>query len=110
VSVSPANGARGVKRVTNVSATFSEAMRAGSINRNTFKLFKASSTTRIRATVNYDEMGGRALLNPNSNLRPGTRYKAVATTGVKDLSSNGLDQNPNVAGNQQKVWFFTTRN
>ena len=110
VSVSPANGARGIRRVTNVSATFSEAMRAGSINRNTFQLFKAGSTTRIGATVNYDEMGGRALLNPNSNLRPRTKYKAVVTTGAKDLSGNGLDQNPNLAGNQQKAWFFTTRN
>jgi hypothetical protein len=85
-------------------------MRAGSINRNTFELFKAGSTTRIRATVNYDEMGGRALLNPKANLRPRTRYKAVVMTGAKDLSGNGLDQNTNVAGNQQKVWFFTTRN
>jgi subtilisin-like proprotein convertase family protein len=95
---------------TNVSATFSEAMRPGSINRNTFELFKAGTTTRIGATVNYDGMGGRALLNPNSNLRPGSRYEAVVTTGAKDLSGNGLDQKPGVAGNQQKVWFFTTRN
>ena len=110
VSVSPANNARGIKRITNVSATFSEAMRAGSINRNTFELFKAGTTTKIGATVNYDGMGGRALLNPNSNLRPGTKYKAVVTTGAKDLSGNGLDQNPGAAGNQQKVWFFTTKN
>jgi hypothetical protein len=55
-------------------------------------------------------MGARALLNPNANLRPGTRYKAVVRTGAKDLSSNGLDQRPGAAGNQQKVWFFTTRN
>jgi subtilisin-like proprotein convertase family protein len=110
VDVGPDNNARGVKRVTNVGARFSEAMRAGSINRNTFELFKAGSTTKIKATVLYDEMGGRALLNPNSNLRPGIRYKAVVTTGAKDLSGNALDQNPNLAGNQQKAWFFTTRN
>jgi hypothetical protein len=73
VSVSPANDARGIRRITNVSATFSEAMRPGSINRNAFELFKAGTTTRIGATVSYDGMGGRALLNPNSNLRPGTR-------------------------------------
>jgi hypothetical protein len=60
--------------------------------------------------VSYDGMGARALLNPNANLRPGTRYKAVVRTGAKDLSSNGLDQRPGAAGNQQKVWFFTTRN
>ena len=110
VSVRPANNARGIKRITNVSASFSEAMRAGSINRNTFELFKAGTTTKIGATVNYDGMGGRALLNPNANLRPGTKYKAVVTTGAKDLSGNELDQNPGAAGNQQKVWFFTTKN
>jgi subtilisin-like proprotein convertase family protein len=110
VSVSPANGARGIRLVTNVSATFSEAMSPGSVNRNTFQLFKAGKTTRIGATVNYDKMSGRALLDPNSSLRPKTRYKAVVTTGAKDLSGNALDQNPNVTGNQQKVWFFTTRN
>jgi subtilisin-like proprotein convertase family protein len=109
VSVNPANDARGIKRITNVSATFSEAMRPGSINRNTFELFKAGTTTRIGATVNYDAMGGRALLNPNSNLKPKTKYKAAVTTGAKDLSGNDLDQNPVTAGNQQKVWFFTTR-
>ena len=108
--MSPANGARGIRLVTNVSATFSEAMRPGSINRNTFELFKAGSTTPIRATVSYDGMAGRALLNPKANLRPGTRYKAVVTMGAKDLSGNGLDQNLNLTGNQQKVWFFTTRN
>lgn len=110
MSVSPANSAKGTKRTTNVITTFSEAMKAATINRNTFKLFKASSTIPLRATVNYDGMGGRALLNPNSNLRSGTRYKAIVTTSAKDLSGNGLDQNLNVAGNQQKVWFFTTRN
>ena len=108
--MSPANDARGVRRVANVSATFSEAMSPGSINKNTFGLFKAGTTTRIGATVNYDQVGVRALLNPNSNLRPKTRYKAVVTTGAKDPSGNGLDQNPNVTGNQQKVWFFATRN
>jgi hypothetical protein len=30
--------------------------------------------------------------------------------GAKDISGNGLDQNPGAAGNQQKVWFFTPRN
>ncbi|HEX5850537.1 MAG TPA: Ig-like domain-containing protein [Rubrobacter sp.] len=110
VSVSPANDARGVRRVTNVTATFSEAMKPGSINRNTFELFKAGTSTRIGATVSYDGMGGRALLDPNSNLKPGTRYKAVVTTGAKDLSGNGLDQNPNVTGSQQKSWSFTTKN
>jgi hypothetical protein len=108
-SVNPANNAEGIKLTSNVGAGFSEEMGAGSINRNTFELFKAGTTTRIGATVSYDVAARRARLNPNANLRPNTRYKAVVTTGAQDLSGNQLDQKPGTTGNQQKVWFFTTR-
>ena len=47
ISVSPTKDARGIRRVANVSATLSEAMGPGSINRNTFELFKAGTTTRV---------------------------------------------------------------
>ena len=57
---------------------------------------------------------GTAQISPTS--RPtmvagtsGPRQPHQAPT-AKDLSGNGLDQNPNVTGNQQKVWSFTTRN
>jgi hypothetical protein len=49
-------------------------------------------------------------LNPNNNLRRGTKYKAVVTTGTMDLAGNQLDQNPSDTGDQQKVWFFKARN
>jgi subtilisin-like proprotein convertase family protein len=39
-----------VDRTTNVTATFSEDMKAETINTNTFKLFKKGSTTKIAAT------------------------------------------------------------
>ncbi len=107
--VSPANNATGVGLAANVKATFSEAMRAGSINTNTFKLYKAGTTTAIGATVSYDAANKRAILNPNNNLRLGTKYKAVVTTGARDLAGNRLDQAPTLSGNQPKVWFFTTR-
>jgi subtilisin-like proprotein convertase family protein len=107
-SVSPANKATGIGRGTNVKATFSEVMSDPSINSNTFKLFKAGTTTAVGASVTYDTPT-EATLNPNNNLRPGTKYKAVVTTGARDLAGNRLDQKPGVSGNQQKVWFFTTR-
>ena len=37
-------------------------------------------------------------------------FLPVITTDAKDVAGNQLDQNPNIAGNQQKVWFFITRN
>jgi len=109
-SVSPASNATGVGLVANVGARFSEDMRATSINANTVKLYKAGTTTKLGAAVTYDAAAKRALLNPNANLQPGVRYKAVVTTGARDLSGNQLDQNPAVSGNQQKVWFFKARN
>ena len=107
-SVSPANNATGVGRAANVRATFSEVMRDSSINSNTFKLFRAGTTTAVGASVTYDTPT-KATLNPNNNLRPGTKYKAVVTTAARDLAGNRLDQKPGISGNQQKEWFFTTR-
>ena len=37
-----------------------------------------------------------------------TKYKAVVTTGAKDMAGNVLDQNPSTVGTQEKVWYFTT--
>jgi subtilisin-like proprotein convertase family protein len=109
-SVLPANKATRVGLASNVKATFSEAMSVPSISSNTFELFRAGTTTAIGATVSYDAAINRATLNPNNNLRRGVKYRAVITTDAKDVAGNQLDQNPNIAGNQQKVWFFTTRN
>jgi hypothetical protein len=109
-STFPAAGVTGIGPGVNVKATFSEAMRAPSINTNTVKLFRAGTTTPIPAVVSYDKGTKTATLNPNANLRLGTKYKAVVTTGTRDLAGNRLDQNRSLSGLQQKAWFFTVRN
>jgi N-acetylglucosamine-6-sulfatase len=106
-STSPAANATGVAPSANVTATFSEAMMSSSINGTTFKLFKKGSTTKIGAAVSYDGATKKATLDPTNNLRLGTTYKAVVTTGAKDLASNQLDQNTTTTGLQQKTWLFT---
>jgi hypothetical protein len=76
---------------------------ASSINGTTFKLFKKGSTTKITATVSYDPTTRTATLNPfgstTTSLARGTTYKAVVTTGAKDVAGNPLAQ--------QYRWFFT---
>jgi arylsulfatase A-like enzyme len=109
-STSPAANATGVAPGANVTATFSEAMMSSSINGTTFKLFKKGSTTKIGAAVSYDAATRNATLNPTNNLRLGTTYKAVVTTGAKDLAGNSLDQISTTTGLQQKTWLFTVRN
>jgi Bacterial Ig-like domain len=109
----PTADATGVDRTTNVTATFSEDMDASSIDGTTFKLFKKGSTTKISAAVSYPDPTPRtATLNPfgstTTRLARGTTYKAVVTTGARDLAGNSLDQDPTLDGLQQKTWFFTT--
>jgi CSLREA domain-containing protein len=109
--VLPAQNATGIGPRANVSAFFSEAMRAGSINTNTIKLYKAGTTTAIGAQVSYDAQKKKAILNPDANLLLGKTYKAVVTTGAKDRAGNRLDQDQDPSnGNQKKVWRFTVRN
>src|SRR5215208_855824 len=101
-SVIPKEAATGVGRTTNVTATFSEKMMASSINGTTFKLFKKGSTTKIGASVVYPDPNSlpyTAKLDPTNSLRSGVTYKAVVTTGAKDVAGNPLAQ--------QYTWLFT---
>jgi hypothetical protein len=59
--------------------------------------------------VGHDPATKKVILDPSTNLKRGATYKAVVTTGAKDLVGNALDQDPSVTGNQQKVWSFTIR-
>jgi CSLREA domain-containing protein len=97
----------------NVKATFSEDMLVSpvsSITGQTFKLFKKGSTTKKAATVSYNADTDTAKLDAANNLRRGVTYKAVVSTGAKDLAGNQLDQNGSTTGLQQKVWYFTVDN
>jgi Bacterial Ig-like domain len=101
----------GVARTTDVKATFSEDMKASSIvtPATTFKLFKKGTTTPIAAQVSYPDpysLSYTAKLDPTDSLRSGIIYKAVVSTGAKDLAGNSLDQDGILSGSQQKVWFF----
>jgi hypothetical protein len=109
-STSPAKNTTGIATTANVIATFSEEMKASSINTpaTTFKLVKLNTdgtTTKVTANVSYVAATKQATLDPASNLSSGT-YKATVTTGAQDLAGNALDQKPNIAGNQSKSWKF----
>lgn len=109
-STNPLPGATGVSPTANLTATFSEDMKTSTINGTTFKLFKKGSTTKVAATVSYDASADRATLDPTNSLKAGATYKAVVTTGSKDLAGNSLDQSSTLSGLQQKAWTFKVRN
>jgi CSLREA domain-containing protein len=115
-TTSPASGATGVRRAANLSATFSESMDRATLNRSTFKLYRINTdgtrTQITNVTVGSSADGLRAVLNPfgttSTVLAANTRYRAVVTPGAKDRAGNRLDQDRAAAGNQPKVWTFTT--
>jgi hypothetical protein len=111
-STVPTANAAGVDAAADVTATFSEDMDGSFITGQTFKLFKKGSTTKIAATVIHPEppaSARMAILNPTNSLQSRVTYKAVVTTGAKDLAGNSLDQNSATTGSQQIAWFFTVR-
>ncbi len=103
-SVSPAAGATGVGAGANVTATFSEAMTASTINTTTFELRDPASAL-VSASVTYDSATRTATLDPTSNLTNSTTYTATVKGGatdprVKDSAGNALASN--------FTWSFTT--
>ena len=109
-STVPGSNATGVAPSANPTATFSEDMDSGTINAKTFKLLVSGSTTRLPAAISYSTSTDTATLDPTDSLRAGVTYKAVVTTGAKDLAGNALDQNSTNTGLQQKAWSFTVSN
>jgi methionine-rich copper-binding protein CopC len=106
-NTNPANNATGVAAGANVTASFSEAMRASTINTTTFNLKRSGTSTNLSATETYNSTTKQATLNPSANLQSGATYVATVTTGAKDTAGNSLDQNSTTAGNQTKTWRFT---
>ena len=90
-SVSPANNATSVAVATAVTATFSEAMDAATVNTSNFEL-RGATGTLMAAVVSYGG-GHTATLTPNSPLQNGATYTATVkggSSGVKDMFGNAL--------------------
>ena len=94
---SPTGNARGVRRLANATATFSENV--GGVSRTTFTLKKTSNGRAVTVTVSYNSRTHVATLNPSVTLAPNTTYTATLGSRIKDS-----DGNPITA----MSWRFTT--
>ena len=92
----PASGATDVPVDTVVSATFSEAMDASTINETTFLVNDGS--TNIDGKVSYENT--TATFTPTTNLVCEKTYTATITTGARDMAGNALEADYS--------WPFTT--
>ncbi len=99
-SYSPGSNASLVRRSSNVSATFSEAVQG--VGTATFTLKNASTGTVVAATVYRNGTTNQWILDPQAALAAKTRYTVTLTggaTGIQDLAGNPL---------VSRSWQFTT--
>ncbi len=100
---SPAAGATGVSMTAPVTATFSEAMNAATINANTFELRNAANAL-VAGTVTWDAGTRTARFTPTSALAGSATYTASIKGGP------GSPRAEDLAGNAATgaSWSFTT--
>lgn len=98
VSTAPVDQAQNVPLSASLSAVFSEAMDAATIDSNTF--FLKDGSNPLSASVSYAEASKTAALTPGAVLIEGRTYTATITSAVKDRSGVPLAA--------AKVWNFTT--
>ena len=95
----PASGATGVSRTTNVAATFSEGVQG--VSTTTVRMRSAAGTA-VTATVTYNATTRIATLDPSATLAASTKYTTTLTgssTGIRDLAGDSL---------ATTSWSFTT--
>src|ERR1700735_1892202 len=97
VATTPANDATGVPTTQIITASFSEAMNATTINMSTF-LVTGAGGAAVTGTVTYS--GTTARFTPAAALAPNTLYTATITTGAEDPRGNSLTSD--------FMWMFTT--
>jgi hypothetical protein len=87
---------------SSISATFSKAMTANTLNSATFLLVTTIGGTPVNGVITYSAGSATATFAPIGGLAYNTAYTATITTGAEDLAGSGLAAN--------YPWNFTTGN
>lgn len=99
-ATTPPDGATDVPQVTQITATFSEAMRPSSISADTFQVVVAGGPA-WPGWVTYDEQSHVATFAPMAPLPERKPVTAIITTGVMDQWGNHMAA--------EYRWSFATR-
>lgn len=94
---SPGVGARGIDRDRNVRVTFDESLT--NVSTRTARLIDAASGNVVPASVRFDRVGLRVIINPSARLARNHAYEIRLRSGIRNASGLGL------AGTS---WRFTT--
>ena len=89
VVLSPANGATGVSPNVAITATFSEAVDASTVNTTNLTLRVTSSGTNVPGTLTYNATTRVATFTPSAPLAQSTSY-TFSVNGVRDTQGNTM--------------------
>jgi Bacterial Ig-like domain len=116
VSTVPPDRATDVDRSTNIKAKFSEAMKASTINTNTFYLIEGHFTgcpsggcisDPEAGTVRYNTGNRTAILDPTLSLLCSTEYTAVIE-GTGDGDHLAVKDRGGTSMGRDYIFYFTT--
>ncbi|HMN61521.1 MAG TPA: Ig-like domain-containing protein, partial [Anaerolinea sp.] len=99
LSRSPASGATGVSRNTDITVTFSELLNAATVNGTSVFLREFGTSVDVPASVSLSA-GNLITLNPTATLKQGAVYTVTIKASVADLGNTLLGT--------AAVWNFTT--
>ena len=94
----PAPGATGVGRASDVEATFSEPLDPATVDGTSFRLRAEGASSDVPATVSY--AANTATLDPDADLDPATTYEVTVAGSVEDAAGNPLGADD--------TWTFAT--
>jgi hypothetical protein len=106
----PADAASSVPTNTRITAAFSEAMAASSVNATTFKVTDTTLGTPVPGSVTYVASSRTATFTPTTRpLAGGDHFTATISAAATDLAGNGLAGNvAALPAASDHVWTFTT--
>ena len=90
-ATTPADGAIGIPVNSKVTATFSEAMNAGTITGTTFTVSNRNTGGAVAGTVGYNASTMTATFTPSVDLPPDTPLLATIATGATDATGHGME-------------------
>ena len=100
-ATTPAAGATAVRRNSNVTATFSEAITGFTVAGNV-RIQRVSTGAQVASAISFNTTTRVLTINPGASLLANTQYRVTitgGTTGVRDLAGNPLTT---------RTWTFTT--
>ena len=89
-TVVPAANATAVAVGTTVVWTFSEALALSTVTGANFAVVKDSDGANVAGSVTINGSRTQVTFTPTAALTAATAYRAIVTTGVKDLAGNAL--------------------